>query len=375
MPKITGHQLHKATVRRALAPRREPYWGPPIARYQHLGLRKLASGGGMWIARMLLDGQQVYKSLGRATESFGPDQASAAAIAWFALKVSGIANSAGITVAKACELYVADRRREKNDACAHDADKRFERTVYEHALGRIELARLRAAHLKSWREGLGLSKSASNRTLVALKAALNLAVRDRLVSAAQVQEWRDVKAFKNAGKRRDLYLDLKQRQALLTHSEGAIRDLLEAVMVTGARAGELVNALRRQFDARTGTLMLTGKTGPRTVPLAPAAVTLFTRLSKSKLPSARLLVRDDGKAWAHSDWDELVREAADKAQLPKGACLYTLRHSFITTALSSGMSTLDVARLVGTSLQMIDKHYGHLVSSAARERLALVAFT
>jgi hypothetical protein len=32
--------------------------------------------------------------------------------------------------------------------------------------------------------------------------------------------------------------------------------------------------------------------------------------------------------------------------------------------------TLDVARLTGTSLLMIEKHYGHLVDGAARLRLA-----
>jgi site-specific recombinase XerD len=53
-------------------------------------------------------------------------------------------------------------------------------------------------------------------------------------------------------------------------------------------------------------------------------------------------------------------------------CLYTLRHSWITTALTKGMSTLDVARLAGISIMMIEKNYGHLVASAARERLASV---
>jgi hypothetical protein len=36
------------------------------------------------------------------------------------------------------------------------------------------------------------------------------------------------------------------------------------------------------------------------------------------------------------------------------------------------MTTLDVARIVGTSVMMIEKHYGHLVASAAAERLAKV---
>ncbi len=55
-----------------------------------------------------------------------------------------------------------------------------------------------------------------------------------------------------------------------------------------------------------------------------------------------------------------------------GVCLYTLRHSFITQSLMDGMTTLDVARISGTSLGMIERHYGHLVMNAARERLELV---
>jgi integrase len=90
------------------------------------------------------------------------------------------------------------------------------------------------------------------------------------------------------------------------------------------------------------------------------------------MPTAFLMTRDDGRPWAHSDWDELVKEAAAKAGLPPGTCLYTLRHSFITQALLDGVSTLEVAKIVGTSLAMIEKHYGHLVHDTARERLARV---
>jgi len=184
-----------------------------------------------------------------------------------------------------------------------------------------------------------------------------------------------VKAYPAAGRRRDLFLDLAQRRKLIEAAgEGALRDLMQAVALTGARAGEITNAKRSQFDARTGMMTFIGKTGRRVVPLAPAALALFKRCAKAKLPEAFLFVRDDGKRWNHSDWDELVRGAAAKARLPRGVCLYTLRHSFVTAALTDGrVSTLDVARLCGTSVGMIEKHYGHLVASAARERLARVA--
>jgi integrase len=68
----------------------------------------------------------------------------------------------------------------------------------------------------------------------------------------------------------------------------------------------------------------------------------------------------------------LVRGAAARAGLPAGVCLYTMRHSWITQSLMDGMSTLEVARISGTSLAMIERHYGHLVMKAARDRLELV---
>jgi integrase len=104
----------------------------------------------------------------------------------------------------------------------------------------------------------------------AAQGALNLAVRERNGIASQAQEWKDVKPLPNANKRRDLY-----RGALLAACTGAVRDLIEAVMLTGARAGELTSARRRQYDERTTSITLIGKTGTRTTPLSPAAVTLF----------------------------------------------------------------------------------------------------
>jgi site-specific recombinase XerD len=318
-------------------------------------------------------GQQKYKSLGYLSDAFDFDQAKDKAGEWFKLMADGIKTDDVLTVADACAAYVKERKVSKSEACAHDAEKRFERTVYETAFGRRALAKLRATHVRDWRDSLELSAGAANRTLTALKAALNLAVRERNVSGSQSQEWRDVKPLPNAGRRRDLYLDIKQRRALLKASVGAVRDLIEAATLTGARAGELVNAPVSAFDARTASITFTGKTGTRNIPLSPKAVKLFKRLATGKAPGEHLLVRDDGKQWAHSDWDELVRAAATAAELPAGTCLYTLRHSFVTTALTGGMSTLDVAKLVGTSLMMIEKHYGHLVATAARERLAKVA--
>ena len=39
---------------------------------------------------------------------------------------------------------------------------------------------------------------------------------------------------------------------------------------------------------------------------------------------------------------------------------YHLRHTFATEALAADVSTFELSRVMGTSLQMIDQHYGHL---------------
>ncbi len=51
----------------------------------------------------------------------------------------------------------------------------------------------------------------------------------------------------------------------------------------------------------------------RTVPLPSAAVALFDRLAQGKRPGDLLFTRDDGKPWAHSDWDGLVRAEGGRA--------------------------------------------------------------
>ena len=50
-----------------------------------------------------------------------------------------------------------------------------------------------------------------------------------------------------------------------------------------------------------------------------------------------------------------------------------LRHSAITTMVLGGVDIFTVAKISGTSVQMIQKHYGHLQREHARKALSLLA--
>ena len=308
-----SHAIHLASTRNRLVPRRSPYWGPPIEKGQHLGIRKNSNGTFNWIARRYDEDLRDYryKALGQLSRVFDHSKAKRAAMQWFADAGLGVPDIAP-TVEDACRDYVADLETDGRTTAAADARRRFERTVYgrskakyvnelpAHAISRVKLDRLRTKHIKEWRSGLGGAKSSQNRNLATLKAALNLAVDHKRVNPSIAQEWKAAKPHKNANRRRNVFLDRKQRRALVRAAEGTVRNLIEAAALTGARPGELVGAKRSQFDHRTRSMTFKGKTGERTVPLSPSALNLFERLAKGKLPGAYLLTNENGERWPHS---------------------------------------------------------------------------
>jgi len=384
--------IDKSGVRNSLKPRREPYWGAPVARGLYLGFRRLAHGGN-WIARLRNeDGKQVYRSLGAVSPENDYEAAKREAKRWAKAQAAGVESCDVETVADACADYVESLRKAKREAAAADAQRRFARTIDHDPLGKVKLAQLREKHLTAWRERLEAGKFASlpamrgrpatpkpispagfKRTLTALKAALNRAVSKRYVSADRELEWRDVQPERDADGRRDVYLDKAQRRAFLDAMDADLRALAECIALTGCRPGDPAAILRKEYDGRTASVTFRTKTGGRTIPISQAAKALLDRQAKGKLPTAHLFT-NGGKPWTPQDWVGPVKDAAASVKLSPETVLYSLRHSWITDAIVGGMDLVTVAKLTGTSLAMIEKHYGHLVEGAAREKLASMVF-
>ena len=71
--------------------------------------------------------------------------------------------------------------------------------------------------------------------------------------------------------------------------------------------------------------------------------------------------------WRTREWYPALEAAGIERRGP-----YHLRHTFATEALAAGVSIFELARLMGTSVQMIDRTYGHLArdsEDAIRARL------
>jgi integrase len=53
---------------------------------------------------------------------------------------------------------------------------------------------------------------------------------------------------------------------------------------------------------------------------------------------------------------------------------YALRHTYATFAIAAGVSLFELARFMGTSVEQIDRTYGHLLDLLERARRAIDAF-
>jgi integrase len=396
MPKHSAVPIHKTEERQRLMPRREPYWAAPLDAGRYLGFRKLKDKPGSWIARARIERrdepglwEQKYRDLGSISDKLDYYAARKLAQVWFDELDEGVENDRPFTVEDACKEYVEELRREKRGQTADDAEYRFKRCgITGDVFGRIEVSKLRAPAIKNWRQELGVGEATQNRMMASLRAALNLAVKNSRVPATAAKYWRAVEQHRGVDGRRENFLTIEERNSLLDAAKGAARDLILAALLTGARPGELVGLKRSAFDARTKSVtFVSGKTkkrkgGKRTVQLVGPALELFERLGKSKLPNALLLTRDDGQPWTRIEWSRRIHQAVElavvtdadgkKHKLPADTCLYDCRHTFISQALQDGMTTLDVATQTGTSLQMLQDHYGHIHADAMRERLAKV---
>lgn len=375
-----ANQIDSKTKRDKLAARREPYWSV-IQKGAAIGYRKLDNGNGTWVARWRDDeGKQKYRALGEFNDF---DTASKAAREWVISCEGGVTHMA-TTVKEACEAYIAALKAEGRKDTAKDAEGRFKRLVYSAPIGKVMLDKLKSSTVQKWRdqqiddddevdeEDVRRSKDSANRNLDTLKAALNMAMNNRLVSTDA--GWKTVKRFpKVKVQRRGAFLSKEQRQALLNTCPDDLKMLVKAMLLTGARPGELATLNACDYDKSLGCLTLTGKTGPRTVAISTAAATFFNEASKNKIGNAPMLATSYGQRWNKDVWKKVFKEAVTAAKLPDTVVMYCLRHTAISEMILAGMDSFVVAKLSGTSVAMIEKTYGHLKHSVITAKLDAVA--
>jgi integrase len=277
------------------------------------------------------------------------------------------APSAELTFDAFCDVFL-----ERHGATVAEATKRTleERLAPARAVfGGWPLRELEHAadDVAAWRATL--SASSRYRLTSAFRQALAAAVRWRYVTRNPA-----VDAGRNPQPRlEELHpFTLEQVDALAFELGPAFGPLVVFAAETGLRTNEWIALERRDLDRQARAIVVQRrfadgvltpypktKRSRRRVPLTARALAAVEALPP-RVDTPLIFPAARGghiglDSWRTREWYPALEAAGVGKRGP-----YALRHTFATEALAAGVSTFELARLMGTSLAMIDRTYGHL---------------
>jgi integrase len=162
------------------------------------------------------------------------------------------------------------------------------------------------------------------------------------------------------------------------------RPMVLFAAATGLRPGEWLALEHRDIDREAQVVYVrrtlrNGRVKPpktkasvRAVPLQAIALAALDQLPGDTdcpllFPSPR-----GGYLDLHNFRNRSWKPAQKAAGIAPLRRVYDLRHTFATFALRAGISTFDLSRYMGTSLAMIDRHYGHLARDGREHAITLL---
>ncbi|MFZ2160463.1 MAG: integrase [Bradyrhizobium sp.] len=423
-------EIDTVAKRAKLPARKNPYWhGVSGGRGGvSLGYRKGAAGG-VWVVKIVIDGQRTEERLGAAADEETPPAGSlsfpaavSAALDWSKQQIAIVEASAEATrdaamptVRSVVEAYAAQRKkaaggRQTSVAAllAHiPVDGKFAKIRFakltekaiEEWLAQLQRRPKRKGKRKSKSTGVDLrplAPSSRNRLLGDLRAAYNAAAgRYRREIPGHIH------AEIKAGTRNEP-VDSEARKQLLTETQvrvivGAAFEVDEdfgyvvfIAAITGARYSQIVRLTVADIQIGKNRIMVpSSRKGRKRKPHPPAAVPVhadaIVRLKALVIGRAgteRLLTR-----WVHKRVAKPARWAKDKrrpwgpafevtkpwaktielAGVPDDTIMYALRHTSIVRGLIAGLPVRLVAALHDTSVAMIEKHYSAFITDMSDE--------
>jgi integrase len=406
--------IRNRTNRAKLAPRKEPYW-LTLEKGRALGYYK-GEKGGTWVARYYDPAAKPVKSmkaLGPADDFSDADgkmvlsfaQAQEAAREWFKVAFHEATgervNTGGYTVRAVVQDYLDER--ERNGAKTAKRMKwDFEARILPE-LGEVLAEKLTRRRIEAWMhavassparhrgkeapgpdtpEDLRARRATANRLWTMLRAALNLAHRDRKIPSNA--GWKDVAPFRGVQASRLRFLSPVEQQRFVNAAPTPdFRRLLQAGLFTGARESELAALRCSDFDPVNGSVFIaTSKSGkPRHITLTSEAAVFFSECAAGLSPDAYLCPRASYErrvkakpgTWSRAEVCRLMAKTCEEAQL-EPLVFHELRHTYASGLVNAGMPLVFVAQQLGhRDSRMVEEHYGHLSPTAKTEAIRRLA--
>lgn len=256
--------------------------------------------------------------------------------------------------------------------------------TYLIEIPRISVSDISTSHLQSFQQWLGTTTLHANsvaRTLASVRGFL-LHLQDEKVISKEVEI-----AFTptKLGFRLPKALSVSQTLKLVevfSGSEAAleIRDyaLIEFLYSTGARVSEAVTLDIQQINFDESIVMLTGKGNKsRFIPLGSKAKEALekylvrVRPQLVKTPTSNVFLNRSGKQLSRNSAFNIIKRAANLAQIPGDISPHTLRHCFATHLLDGGADLRVVQELLGHQSVATTQIYTKVSLEKVKETYAL----
>jgi integrase len=393
---VRGGRLETRTARLKLTPRPRAYWVSTAMPGLHLGYRRLKDHNGTWIARTYQgrSGTYIHKAFAQADDYSEGDGGEVLTYFQAAQRLAGeappVRHSSSYTVQEAVESYLEYIARYRKSIV--DARSRLKSYVLPY-FGNRPVSSLKPTDFEAWSkwayahnprtkppngkisdiapaERERRRKATLNKVITYLKAALDRAYQQGHVERRDA--WARLQRYKGAESARLVRLTAEEARRLTNAAAPDFRRLLELALLTGARYGELIRFRARDFDDRSGTVLVSdSKSGkPRRIPLTEEGRSLLDSLTASKAPDDPILTKEDGTMWRKDDQRERIRETCVAANISPPVNFHAIRHTTASLLIEKGVPLAFVAEMLGHSdTRMVSKHYAHLAPNIVHEEI------
>ena len=278
---------------------------------------KLSKRGGVYYARGTIAGQRIYQSTGCRKRAEADAWAARTEAQLRERHALGI--NATLTFAEAALTYMQA-----------GGEGRFLRPILEYFGPDFRLADMNNAALNAAAEAIlpEAAPATINRNLITpVRAVVNLAVEEGLATPVKFRKRREPPA-------RTRWLRPAEAEALIHHAGDHLVPILAALIGSGARVSEILEARASNFHPDTGEVWLenTKSDFPRMVRLPGRARDLI--LEARPPAGGALLRRPDGGAYSTgrgaTPISNAFNRARDKAGLGRDVTPHILRHTWAT---------------------------------------------
>jgi integrase len=187
-------------------------------------------------------------------------------------------------------------------------------------------------------------RARANRVITPLRAALNYAVKKRMIATDTA--WRTaLKPFSGVDGTTVRYLELDECKSLQDHADHDFRPLVTGALFTGGRYGSLGNLKVRDIDFRSRTaLFRVTKSGKKqSIKLTAAACKFLRTEIAGKSAHDYVFVKASGERWKPSDQARRMADACAVAKIEPPVTFHELRDTFASHLVMAGVPILTVS--------------------------------